>query len=76
MTKSLEKLIDVAFDIKVFLGVASYTLYQYKDGSYVEFHVQKILNPWQLLHLTGGLEIRLFHTENDIMIRIEENPVE
>lgn len=76
MTKSLEYLIEVAFDVKVFLGVASYALYQYEDGSFVEFHVQKILNPQALLNLTKGLEIRLYHTENDIMIRIEENPVE
>lgn len=74
MTDSFKKLIEVAFDIKVFLGVASYTLYQYEDGSYVEFHVHKILNPRGLIDLANGLEIRFYHGESDIMIRIDEEP--
>ena len=74
MTDSFKKLIEVAFDIKVFLGVASYTLYQYEEGSFVEFHVQKITNPRGVIDLTNGLEIRFFHGETDIMIRVDENP--
>ena len=76
MTDSFKKLIEVAFDIKVFLGVASYTLYQYKDGSFVEFHVQKIANPRGLLELVKGSDIRFYHTETDIMIRVDEDPVD
>lgn len=74
MTDSFKKLIEVAFDIKVFLSVDSYTLYQYEDGSYVEFLVQKIVNPRRLIDLTVGLDIRLYHCENDIMIRVYEDP--
>lgn len=76
MTDSFKKLIDVASDIKIFLGVAGFTLYQYEDVSYVEFHVQKIVNPQELIDLTCGLEIRLFHCESDIMIRVDENPLD
>ena len=74
MTDSFKKLIEVAFDIKVHFGLASYTLYQYEDGSFVEFHVPKINNPRALLELAHGLEIRLYHCENDIMIRLDEDP--
>ena len=73
MTDSFKKLIEVAFDIKVFLGVESYTLYQYEDGSIVEFHVQKIVNPRGLINLICGRDIRFFHGENDITIRVYEN---
>lgn len=73
MTDSLKKLIDVAYNIKVFLGLMSYTLYQYEDGSFVEFHVQKILNPRGLIELTNGLQIRFFHSESDIRIRVDED---
>jgi hypothetical protein len=76
MTDSFKKLIEVAFDIKVFLGVASYTLYQYKDGSFVEFHVNKITNPRGLLELAKGSDIRFYGSENGIMIRVEEDPVD
>lgn len=74
MTDSFKKLIEVAFDIKVFLGVASYTLYQYEDGSFVEFHVQKISNPRGLIDLAAGLDIKFYHGENNIMIRLDEDP--
>ena len=74
MTKSLEKLINVAFDLKVFFQVPSYTLFQYEDGSYVEFNVRKIKNLPKLLELCQGLEINIFSGETDILVRIEENP--
>lgn len=74
MTKSLEKLINVAFDLKVFFQVPSYTLFQYEDGSYVEFVVRKVKNLPQLLELCQGLEINFFGHELDILVRIEENP--
>lgn len=73
MTDSFKKLIEVAYDIKLFLGVSSYTVYQYEDGSFVEFHIQKMFNPRVLIDLTNGLEIRIFHSENDIRIRVEED---
>lgn len=73
MTDSFKKLIDVAFNIKQYLGLASYTLYQYEEGSFVEFHVQKIASPRYLCELADGLDIRFYHTENNIMIRVDEN---
>ena len=74
MTKSFEKLINVACDIKAFFQVASYTLFHYEDGSYVEFEVQKIKDLPKLLELCQGLVISIFHNENNILVRIEENP--
>lgn len=74
MTKSLEKLINVAFDLKVFFEVPSYTLFQYEDGSYVEFVVRKVKNLPKLLELCQGLEINFFSNEIDILVRVEENP--
>lgn len=74
MTKSLEKLINVAFDLKLFFQVSSYTLFQYEDGSYVEFNVRKVKDLPKLLELCQGLEINFFSSELDILVRVEENP--
>lgn len=73
MSDSFKELIEVALNIKVFLGVESYTLYQYEDGTVVEFHVQKIVYPRGLINLTCGRDIRFFHGESDITIRVYEN---
>lgn len=74
MTKSFEKLLNVAIDLKVFFQVPSYTLFHYEDGSYVEFNVRKIKNLPKLLELCQGLEINIFSGETNILVRVEENP--
>lgn len=74
MTKSFEKLLDVAIDLKVFFEVPSYTLFHYEDGSYVEFVVRKVKNLPKVLELCQGLEINFFGHELDILVRVEENP--
>ena len=76
MTDSFKILIEVAFDVKVFFNVASYTLYQYEDGSYVEFRVRKIKDLPKLIKLSQGLEIFLYESEGEIIVRVYENPSE
>ena len=76
MTDSFKKLIEVAFDIKLFFQVANYTLYQYEDGSYVEFRVRKVKDLPKLLELSQGLEVYLYESEGVIVVRIYENPFE
>ena len=74
MTKSFEKLLNVALDLKVFFQAPSYTLFHYEDGSYVEFTVRKVKELPKLLELCQGLEINFFAGEVDILVRVEENP--
>lgn len=76
MIKSFEKLLNVAFDLKVFFQAPSYTLFYYDDGAYVEFVVRKVKDLPKLLELSQGLEINFFGHELDILVRIEENPLE
>lgn len=73
MTDSFKKLIEVAFDIKVFFQVASYTLFQYEDGSYVEFRIRKVKDLPTLLRLSNGLEVFLYESEGVIIVRVYEN---
>lgn len=73
MTKSLSNLIDVAFDVKVYFEVGSYELHQYDDGSYVDFHVQKISDVKRLLSLANGLDMRILYDERGIIVRLFEN---
>ena len=76
MTKTLAELIDRAYDIKINFGVASYELNHYEDGSFVDFHVRKIVNVPLLVKLAGGLELKMFSGENDIIVRVFERDVE
>ena len=76
MTDSFKKLIEVAFDIKVFYQAPSYTLFQYEDGSYVEFNVHKVKDLPKLIELSQGLVVNLYASEGEILVRLEENPYE
>lgn len=72
MTKTLEELIERSFDLKVYFQLSSYELHQYEDGSYCDFHVQKILDLPALLNLAGGLELKFIHDTNSIIVRLLE----
>lgn len=76
MTDSFKKLIEVAFDVKVFFQAPSYTLFQYEDGSYVEFSVRKIKDLPKLIELSQGLVVNLFASDGEILVRLDENPYE
>lgn len=73
MRQSLVELIEVAFDVKVYFGVSSYELHQYDDGSYVEFHVQKVPDVKRLLSLVNDLDMVITYDERGIIIRLYEN---
>jgi hypothetical protein len=72
MTKTLAELIERACDIQVNLGVFNYELNHYDDGSYVDFHADKIMNVPLLLELAGGLDLKMFPDEGFIRVRLYE----
>lgn len=73
MSKSFQELIERAFDIKVFFQVGSYELHHYQDGSFVDFHVQKVVDLPTLIRLAGPLELKFFRGENCMLVRLFEN---
>lgn len=72
MTQTLSELIDRAYDIKVALFLSSYQLYQYEDGSYVDFKTSRIDDPRLILKLAGGLGVKFLADDADIIIRVFE----
>lgn len=72
MTQTLSELIDRSFTIKCYLEVSSYLLHQYEDGSYSDFHVDKLMDLPTLIRLAGGLKIKIFHDTNYIIVRLFE----
>lgn len=72
MTKTLSELIDRAYDIKVAMSLTSYELYQYEDGSYVEFKTTIVNNPEGILGLAGGLVVKFMAEDSFIIIRMFE----
>lgn len=73
MTKTLEKLIDTCYNLKVILKVSSYELHQFEDGSYADFRVRQISDPRTLLIKAGGHVVKLFADADNIIIRVFEN---
>lgn len=72
MSKTLEELIETAYGIKVYFSLSSYELHQYEDGSFVDFHVQKVVDLPTLVKLAHGLELKFFAEENAITVRLFE----
>lgn len=73
MEKSLAKLIEVADAIAKQLDKHHYELHKYDDGSYVDFHVLTIKDLPTLLEKAAGLELRILHEDNYIILRIKED---
>lgn len=73
MRKSFEELIERAFDIKVYFCVSSYEMFQYEDGSYVDFRVQKVVDLPTLIRLAGPLELKFFYGDGYMIVRLFEN---
>ena len=72
MTKTLTELIDRAYDIKVYFSLGSYELNHYEDGSFVDFHVKKVVDLPTLQRLAGDLELKFFAEEGNITVRLFE----
>ena len=72
MTTTLQELIERAYDIKVYFSIGSYELYQYEDGSYADFKVQKVVDLPTLIRLAGGLELKFFADGDRMIVRLFE----
>lgn len=72
MEKSLIKLIEVADAIASILDKHEYELHRYDDESFVDFHVFSLRNMPALLEKAAGLELKILHENNFIVLRIME----
>lgn len=72
MTKQLQELIETAFDVKVFFQLSSYELHHYEDGSYVDFHVRKVVDLPSLIKIANGLELKFFAEDGTMIVRLFE----
>ena len=72
MTKTLSELIDRAYDIKIYFSLGSYELHHYEDGSFVDFHVQKVIDLPTLQRLVGDLELKFFSGDGYMIVRVFE----
>ena len=72
MTQTLQELIDRSYDIKVFFCIGSYELHHYEDGSFSDFRVQKVVNLKNLVQLAGGLELKFFVENDQLIVRLFE----
>lgn len=72
MTKTLQELIEIAFDVKVYFQLDGYWLFQYEDGSYVDFHVRKVVDVLTLIRIANGLELKFFAQNDKMIVRLFE----
>lgn len=72
MRKSLEQLIEISQDVRTLLNVASFEIHIYEDGSFTEFHVQKVTDVAELIRVANFLHVSLYHDDNYIIIHINE----
>lgn len=72
MSTTFEELMERSFDIKCHFRLSSYELHHFEDGSYSDFHVQKVLDLPALVKLAGGLELKFIHDTNSIIVRLFE----
>lgn len=72
MTKTLAELIERAYDIKIYFSLGSYELHHYEDGSFVDFHVQKVVDLPNLQRLAGDLVIKFFSGDGYMIVRVFE----
>ena len=73
MRKSLEQLIEISKDVQVFLGIGSFELHFFEDGSYTEFRVYKVNDVAALVAMVQGLRLSLYHNDIYIIVRVEED---
>lgn len=73
MRKSLEQLIEISTDVRIYLNVASFVLYSYEDGGYTEFNVSKVTDVAALVNVANGLQLSIYHNDVYIVVRIYED---
>ena len=70
--ETLLELIDKAYKIKVHFNLGSYEMHQYEDGSYIDFHVQKVVDLPTLQRIAGELELKFFAGDGYLIVRLFE----
>lgn len=73
MRKSLEQLIEISTDVRIYLNVASFVLYGYEDGAYTEIRVIKVTDVAALVRVANGLRIALYRDDTFIVVRVFED---
>lgn len=72
MKKSLEELINVAINLKIFFGCSYFSLYVNDSVSYVDFQLIRVSKLPDVLDLACGLELKFFAEENEMIVRVFE----
>lgn len=75
MRDSLKHLIEVACNVKVLLGVCSYTVNEFNEYSFIEFHTQGMIEPRRVLDLAGSHLVRMYASGDDLIIKIYDEEV-
>ena len=70
--ETLLELIEKAYKIKVYFNLGSYEMHQYEDGSFVDFHVQKVVDLPTLQRIAGELELKFFVGDGYLIVRLFE----
>lgn len=76
MKKSFEELINVAIEVRNFLGVTRFCLYAYESCTYVDFYVIRVTDLQGLLERAQGLELKFFAEDNTMIVRLFEREEE
>ena len=76
MRKSLVQLIEIANDVKTFLGIGSFRLSIYDDGADAEFQCVQVRDVYTLVKLLHGLSLFIGTKDGFVFLRISENYVE
>lgn len=71
--KSLIDLLEVSRSVKVAYNAISYEVYDYEDGSYTEFRLQKVHGVDKLAKLTKGFDVNIYTSDGFVIVRIYEN---
>lgn len=72
MSKSFQELLDKAFEIRTLFRVSGFELHQYEDGSYVDFHVQRVDCLHELLKRAGSLHLKFLPANGYLIVRLFE----
>ena len=77
MRPTLQQLIEVAQDLRVYFEVTHYELYGYDEDAYVEFYIDKVINNLPYLNgLLNGHYVTICAVDSRIRIRIYEKSFE
>lgn len=75
MRNSMKKLMDIADEVKTFLGVYTFTCFWSDEDSYIDFRVSKIDYPRTLCLITHGQKLKIFGDGDKLVIRIYEDEI-